>query len=199
MFDQLRSSFRTMFDAARTPADRRAVVAEMRETLVRARLGVDDLRRGVAETRARRDAAQTELETTRRRGRLAADVGDAETVAVAARFEAQQAERLAVLERKLAAQEDELALVERQVGEMTADFRRAAAGVPPGGASGAGGVGGAEARAAAEVDELLRDTAGGASGADAAAFDALSRQQDRATREADADARLAELKRRMGK
>ena len=196
MFDQLRSSFRTMFEAARTPADRRAVVGEMKETLVRARLGLDDLRRGVSEVRARCEAARRELETTRRRGRLAADVGDTETVAVAARFEAQQAERLAVLERKLAAQEDELALVEREVSEMTADFRRAAAGITPGTAGGAS----AEARAAAEVDELLRDTPGGDAGAaDPSAFDALARSQDRAAREADADARLAELKRRMGR
>jgi hypothetical protein len=170
----------------------------MKETLVRARLGLDDLRRGVAEARARCDAARRELETTRRRGRLAADVGDAETVAVAARFEAQQAERLAVLERKLAAQEDELALVEREVSEMTADFRRAAAGIAPG-ASGVGGAT-AEARAAAEVDDLLRDAPGGDAGTtDASAFDALARSQDRAAREADADARLAELKRRMGR
>lgn len=200
MFDQLRESFRRMLESAPTPADRRAVVGQMKESLVHARLGVDDQRRGVAETRARLTQAQGELETTRRRGRLAADIGDRETVEVAARFEQQQAERVAVLERKLGAQEAELALLEREVAEMTAEFKRAAAGVPPGGA----GRVGAERAAAAEVDALLGHSgaAGGVGGVDDpldADLDRLARERDRASREATVDERLAELKRRMGR
>jgi hypothetical protein len=149
-------------------------------------MGVDDLRKSVDAARARTAAAREELETIRRRKGLAAQINDAETVAVAERFETLQAERVVVLERKQDAQERELALAEREVSEMSADFRRAVAGVGSGSA-----VGDRHERAAqAEVDSLV-------GGGDEA--DAQRRADDRARRTADADARLAELKRRMGK
>ncbi len=127
MFDQLRSSLRGALDADRSPGDRRAAVAAMRDALVAARMGVDDVRRGLDDVRARVEAARAELETTRRRGRLAADVHDAETVAVAERFAASQAERVSVLEAKADAQARELALAERELAQMTAEYRRLAA------------------------------------------------------------------------
>lgn len=127
LFDQLRSSLRGAHDAGRSPEDRRAATAAMREALVAARVGVDDLRRGLGEARARADAARAELETTRRRGRLAAEVHDAETVAVADRFAASQAERVGVLEAKAEVQARELAMAERELDQMTAEYRRLAA------------------------------------------------------------------------
>jgi hypothetical protein len=192
LFDQLRESFRSAFDVARPPAERRAVAAEMKAALVQARLGVDDLRRGVETARARAAAARAELETTRRRGRLARDVGDAETVQVAERFAATQAERAEVLDAKADAQARELALAERELAEMTAEFKRLAAT----GVGGAAGVPSPEARAAAEVDAAL-----GGDDALRAELDALGRRGGAAPadREADAAARLAALKRRMGK
>lgn len=192
LFDQLRASFRSVFDGARPPAERRAAVAEMKAALVQARLGVDDLRGGVEAARARVAAARAELETTRRRGRLAADVGDAETVAVADRFATTQAERASVLEAKADAQARELALAERELAEMTAEFKRLAAT----GVAGAPGAGSAEARAAAEVEEAL-----GGDDALRAELDALGARRGAApgAREAAAEARLAALKRRMGK
>lgn len=194
LFDQLRESFRSALDGARPPAERRAAMAEMKAALVQARLGVDDLRRGLEAARARAVAARAELETTRRRGRLAREVGDAETVAVAERFAGTQAERADVLEAKADAQARELALAERELAEMTAEFKRLAAT----GIAGAPGARSAEARAAAEVEEVL-----GGDDALRAELDALGRQGGgaaaRAGREADADARLAALKRRMGK
>jgi hypothetical protein len=192
MFEQLRASFRDMLDAARSPDDRRAVLADMKNSVVRARLGIDDLRQGVEAARRRLAEGQGELETIRRRRAMAAEIGDQETVGVADRFEALQAERVRVLEQKVAAQEAELALVEREVAEMTTDLRRAMDGVPlrgPGASARA-----AESRAAAEVDDLL-DPHAGLRGE----IDALGRQQTRATRDADADERLAALKRRLGK
>lgn len=92
-----------------------------------ARVGVDDLRRGLAEARARVEAARAELETTRRRGRLAAEVQDTETVTVADRFAASQAERVSVLEAKAEVQAREVRLAEQELAEMTAEYRRLAA------------------------------------------------------------------------
>lgn len=191
MFEQLRASLRSVLDAMPS-TDRRAVLAGLKESLVHARLGVEDLRGGVEQTRKRVTEAQGELETIQRRKALAAQINDAETVQVAERFEALQSERVDVLARKLDAQERELALAEREVAEMNADFRRAVAGV---GNTGSGALGDKHERAAAaEVDSLL-----GADDALGAEMDARRRVDDRAQRDAAADARLAELKRRMGR
>ena len=60
-----------------------------------------------------------------RRGRLAADLPDRETVTLAERYAARHRERVGVLERKLAVQRDELLLAEREVAEMMAEYRAA--------------------------------------------------------------------------
>lgn len=195
MFEQLRASFRAMLDAARSPDDRRAVLADMKDSVLRARLGIDDLQRGIELAQRRLDEGRAELETIRRRKTLAANVGDQETVGVAERFEALQAERVSVLERKLETQQAELALVEREVAGMTTDLRRAMDGVPLGDPSSAGApsTGSGAGADATGIDPLDPD------GVLREEIDALGRRQARASREADADARLAELKRRLGK
>ena len=208
MFEHIRASLNALLDSARSPGDRRAVLADMKETLVRARLGVDDMKKGVEEARARAAAARTELETIRRRRDLAAGIGDRETVEVAERFEKLQAERVAVLEQKAETQQRELALLEAEVAEMGTEFRRAAAGAPATAAGTSGApravrdpgatsdlaADAADRAAAREVEELLDPNA------DLSAdIRRVSREQERQAREQSADERLAELKRRMGK
>lgn len=190
MFESIREALSALWRESRTPEERRDVLHQMRETLVRARMGVDDLRAGISATRVQLALEHRELETVRRRRTLAEQIRDAETVAVAERFERQHAERAAVLERKLSVQEEELALVEREVEQMTAEFKAAHAGV--GSSPLASGApdreAAAEAAAAAgETDALRQD------------LDALGREQRRAAREAAADEMLAALKRRMGR
>ena len=182
MFEQIRESFRSMLAGATAPGERRAVLAEMKETLVRARLGVDDLRDGVAKSRRRLEEERRELETVRRRLGLAQQIGDAETVAVAQRFEKQHAERVEILEQKVAVQERELSLIEAEVSEMTTEFRSALAGANPG------------VRSTPLVDPLEDESSRLGD-----ELDGLARARARSAREADADDRLAELKRRMGK
>lgn len=162
----------------------------MKQTLVTARLGLDDLRAGVATTRQRLDAEQRELETMRRRKGLAAGISDAETMALAAKYEMHHAERVAVYARKLDAQEAELAIAERDVAGMAAELKGAMLGT-----SAAGGDSGADARAAAAAADEAAHVASGV----AAELDAMGRARARSERDADADRRLAELKRRMGK
>jgi hypothetical protein len=194
MFDDVRQAFRDLLRGTPPSGDaRRSILAQMRETLVQARMGLDDLRRGIAETRARLTREKSELETVRRRRQLAEGINDAETVKVAERYEKQHAERVAVLERKLESQEAELALVEREVNEMNAEFKLAAAGGTPGDPRGV--ASGAESAAAArEVDEALDDSANIRS-----ELDGLARSRRKADAEAEADEKLAALKRRMGK
>lgn len=190
MFDSFRTSLRELMDRATPPEERRAGLARMKQTLVTARMGLDDLRRGIAVTRQRLLAEQEQLATMRRRKGLAAGINDAETVALAEKYETHHAERADVLERKLAAQEAELSIAERDVAEMTTELRNAVAGIP-GAPSRAASI---DAEAAAEVDEATGTRADVAS-----EIDALGRASARSAREADAEARLAELKRRMGK
>jgi len=186
MFESFRQTLRDLMDRATPPEERRAGLARMKQTLVTARMGLDDLRDGVALTRQRLDVERRELETMRRRKGYAQGINDAQTVGLAEKYEAHHAERVAVLERKLDAQEAELAIAEREVGEMTAELKRATLGVP--------GAPSVDAAAAAEVDAALNDSPNIAS-----ELDAMGRARVRAEREADAEQRLAELKRRMGK
>ena len=172
-------------DRATSPDERRAGLARMKQTLIAARMGLDDLRAALEVTRGRLASETTALETMRRRGGLAAGIADQETVALAEKYEAHHAERVAVLARKLDAQVAELAIAERDVAEMTAELNRARVGTGTG--SGSSSL---DAAADADIDDgtTIRQE-----------IDALGRAASRSAREADAERLLAELKRRMGK
>ncbi len=158
------------------------VLVRMKSTLVQVTLGVDDLRDGLARSKHKLEAEQRELETVRRRKELATGIQDAETIAIADRFERQHAERVTVLEEKIAVQTRELELAERELGEMKAEFRGAMAGGPP--------------PEGTTLDDPLEET----SEADARRdLDALARERARVERDAAAQQRLEELKKRMGK
>ena len=187
MFESFRQSLNDILDRATPPEERRAVLARMNQTLVQARMGLDDLRGGVGVTRERLDVETRELETMRRRKAAAVAINDAETVALAEKYETLHAERAEVLRRKLEAQEAELGMVEREVGAMTSDLKQAMldAGGNPSSISD-------DARA--EADAILDDGKGVAE-----EIDAMSRAGRRSARESEAEQKLAELKRRMGK
>lgn len=182
MFEQLKQRMRDVLDRANTPADPRAMVALMRDAVVEAKIAVREMREQLEDTRKRLARERDELETVRRRGRLAAQIEDAQTMKVAADYERKHGERVEVLERKLAAQEAELTLAEREVEEMTRELKSRAAGVPGGGAAAEVGEG-----SPFPPDDPLDTDAG------------LRGDIDRAARETRAAEMLAELKRRMGK
>jgi hypothetical protein len=105
--------------------DPRERAALFREALLEAKVGLSTMRDGVAATERELAAEREHLAAAERRGRLAADLPDTETMAIAERFSSRHRERVAVLERKLAVQRDELLLVEREVAEMLAEYRGA--------------------------------------------------------------------------
>lgn len=150
----------------------------MKQTLALARIARDDVRKAVAASRERLEAARTELATILRRGEMARQIDDAETVAVAARFAETQRSTVALLERKVRVQEDELALAEQTVSQMEQELR------------GVTGIGPAPSATAGAAPAPGDDAAVDAS--DYAGLDAAARAQA-------ADERLAELKRRMGR
>ena len=185
MFDDVRQAFRDLLHGNVPPEGRRELIAVMKDTLVQARLALDDLRDGIEATRKRVERERAELETIRRRKGLAQGVGDAETVVIAERFEAQHLERLGVLEQKLTVQESELALLERDVAEMKEQLKAALAGVGSGMRSGT-------------VDAAADPLDDGRAGMEQQ-LNEMKRAERRANANADADAALAELKKRMGR
>ncbi len=203
MFDELRDTLRT-FTSRLDPDERRRMSHGMREALVHAKLAINDMRAAVAATEARLTAERAELETIRRRQGYAADIGDTETVAIAERFAVQHAERVAMLESKHMVQQQELTLAEREYDTMSGELRRVMSGIAPQAST-------PERAAAREVNALFDEPTGAAHGqvGDADPLgDALDdplldapppSRRTRAEREADAEARLADLKRQLGR
>lgn len=186
MFEHLKDTLGDLLGGRVAPAERRAVIAEMKRALALAKLGVEDLKEGIELTRRRLEEERAALATATRRRTLAEGIQDAETAELAARYEAQHAERVAVLERKLDVQEAECGLAEREYDEMLKGLKAASVG------AGAG----LDARNAAPTDaELgLPDDAPLRS-----ELDGLARSQKRVERDAAADAALEALKRKLGK
>lgn len=187
MFDELRDTLR-QFSTRLDPDERRRMGSGMREAMVHAKLAIQDMRTALATTEARLKTEQDELDTVRRRQGYAAEIDDAETVAIAERFAAQHAERVAMLESKRMVQQQELTLAEREYESMSADLKRVISGVAPEASS-------PDAAAAREVDALLSDDPA-AAGVD---VPPPPSRRSRAEREADAEARLAALKRQLGR
>lgn len=154
-----------MFDGLKDRLER------LREALVDAKAGADGLRQGMTVTERELAHERKQLEDAERRGRLAAQVPDAETVSVAQRFAARHRERVALLERKLAVQRDELALVEREVEELRHELK-AGGHQEPTSSAGQGPGAGEEVRAAEAARRRMHEAV---------------------------EAQLAQLKRKMGK
>ena len=190
MFAHLLDAMRGLTDRS-APDERRRVAHAMKEALVHAKLGLQDLRAAVVTTERRVEQERDELVTVERRLGLAAQIHDRETVAIAERFRAQHAERLSVLETKLMSQQQELKLGERELEEMTNQMRRAMSGLPLNSSPSA------EQQAQREVDDALSDVGGVSS--TGIVHEVEAPRLSRAEKEAAAEDRLAELKRRMGK
>jgi chromosome segregation ATPase len=188
VFKRLRQAVEAALAAATPAADLHDLGARMREALIEARAGLGRMRDALEQTSRELAVLQREIATADRRRALAAEIADGETVEVADRYLAKQRERAAVLERKVALEREEIALAERDVAEMTGQLEEVTkrrAGIE------------AERSSAAAWADL------GRAGVDRPELDpeqeALKARLDRAAREAAADAKLDELKRRMGK
>jgi len=175
VFERLRQAVNAALDAATPPPDWRDLRDQLHRAAVDGRAALMQLRDALQKTERELGAERVQLEAARRRGAMAADIGDAETASVAERFTARHAERVAMLEQKVAAQQAELVLLERDVDEVVAKLRdvQLRAGVSSEGS---------RIQPEPDVDDS-----------------ALGAQLDRSAREADAEARLRELKNRMGR
>jgi len=188
VFERLRDALRAALDAATPPGDLRDLARQMREAVVEAKLAVGETREAVARTDRDLTQERQRLADAERRGRLASEIQDQETVDVARRFAAKHRERTDVLEKKLAALKDELALYERELGDMQGQLVRAERDRPL-----------TEAERSAERAWRDLQAAGGARPGTDPEGELLKSQLDRAAREAAADRQLRELKKKLKK
>ena len=129
MFESLKARLDRLFREHSRP-DHRARAAALREALLEAKVGVGTMQSALVSTERELANERRQLADAERRGRLAAELPDTETVSLAERYAARHRERVAVLERKLVVQRDELLLAEREVAEMLAEYRAARPGAP---------------------------------------------------------------------
>jgi hypothetical protein len=188
MFSRLRDALRAALDAA-SPGDLRELARRMREAVIEAGAAVLEMREGLARTERELAAERQRMADAERRGRLAAEIQDGETVDVAQRFAAKHRERLGVLERKLVAQRDELALAVRERAEMQADLARADREQSATEAE----------RSAARAWRELREAGGGERPETDLQGDLLRADLDAAARDAAAERQLREMKKRVKK
>ena len=174
----MRDAFRAALDAASTP-DLRSLARQMREAVVDAKVAVAEVREAVVRTERELTLERQRLADAERRGRLAGEIQDAETVAVADRFAAKHRERLGVLERKLVNQKEEMALAQRELDDMQAQLKTAE-----------------RDRPAMEARQSAREAGDGEPGLDLQ-DELLKSDMDRASREAAAARQLEELKKKM--
>jgi len=125
LFERLRDAFRAALDAATPPGDLRDLARQMREAVVEAKVAVQEMREALGRTEIELKLERQRLADAERRGRLASEIQDQETVTVAERFAVKHRERVGVLERKLAAQQEEVALAERELGDMQGQLKSA--------------------------------------------------------------------------
>ncbi len=160
----------------------------MREAVVEAKVAVAEIQDAGVRTDRELGLERQRLADAERRGRLAGEIQDQETVSVAERFTAKHRERIAVLEHKLAAQREELALAERELSEMQAQLRSAERDRPA-----------MEGDRSTEQAWRNMEGVGGARPGLDLQDELLKSDMDRAAREAAAARQLEELKRKMKK
>ncbi len=183
MFESVKARLEKLFrDHSRS--DPRAYLAGLREALLEAKVGVGAMRSALSATERELLIERRQLADAERRGRLAAELPDTETVVLAERFAVRHRERVAVLERKLVVQHDELALAEREVEEMLSQVRAGRPGL------------GAESIAAAWRD---LEAAGGDRPDLTPEDERLRAEADRTLKEQAVEAQLAFLKKKFGK
>ena len=219
MFEDLRAAFREAIDnfhrelnRDRVPETMDRLLRGMRKELVDVRARISELEDQVARARAEAAREAEQVQVCRRRRDMALRIDDRETAEVAATYEAKHEQRRIVMEDKAAALQQELDFRRKEADDMAARFeeaRRQRAGLEA-------ATGRTEARRTlseaddlfAELDRMAEKVEGTRAEAEAAEAFGAEFGDDAATdfdveldarpSEADVDAALAELKRRMG-
>jgi hypothetical protein len=174
--------------ADHTPVgDPRARATQLHAALLEMKVAVSTLRDALALTERQLAVEQQQLADAERRGRLAAEIPDPETVRVAEQFATRHRERVTVLQRKLALQQDELGLAERDLAQLSAEYRGTRSGTT------------GERTPAQEAAWRDLEAAGGTRPETDVSDDLLRGQIERQRLDAAVDAQLEHLKKKFGK
>lgn len=215
MFENLRKAFRDAVDNFNRELSREGVsdtvdglLKGMEREAVATRAGLESLKEQLATAQRRVAAEEKEAGVCRRREELARKIGDSETADIAAKFAEKHENRHQVLTNKATAIEAEIRLLEAEFGDMMRQLKKARASRESLKAT----AGRTRARSSlhdsddlfGELDRMADRIDGSEADADAAdeLFDDgrdFDHELRRARREEVADARLEELKRRMGR
>jgi phage shock protein A len=132
MFNEIRHVFKRSIEAfrqelsTREPEDQVAeLLSAMRRELVATRAHIPELEQELQRARQDLDRERESLAQCERRGTLAARIHDMETVRVAEEFAERHRERIVVLEQKVVAAEGELGLKRREAEEMKVRYQEA--------------------------------------------------------------------------
>lgn len=222
MFEDLRAAFREAVKNFKDELNRDAVpeavdrlVSGMKRETAEAKVRLHDLEEGIRRARAEAEREAAEVETCRRREAMALRIGDEETARIAGEYATKHERRREVLEQKAGALGRELELRRSEIDEMTQQIREAERRRDTLSAT----AGRTQARESVragddlfdELDRMADQMGPGGEERRAAddLLDELDRELDRDVYDSegpaappdprtDLDARLAELKRRMG-
>jgi len=204
MFENLRTAFREAVENFKDELNRDQVpeavdhlLREMRSEVTDAKTRLHDLEEGIRRALAEAEREQREVATCERREKMAQRIGDEETERVASEFRQKHARRKDVLEAKAVALEREFEVRKAEIEEMLDQLRDA------------------QSRRDVLASEAGRSTARDSIRGVEDLFDELDRMADRIQDEdatdpdldthrsthsaEDVEARLAELKRKMGR
>ena len=215
MFENLRDAFREAISNFKDELNRDQVpeavdrlLIGMRDEVADAKVRLKELADQISRAEAEAAREKMEAETARRRGQMAKKIGDEETVKIATEYAAKHEERRKLLEEKVLALRNELAHREKEIAEMIAKLKEAKASRDALAAT-AGRRDARESIGAAddlfsELDrmaEKIGDEDARARAAEDMDFLDLDGEDFASPprEEVDVDARLEELKRRMGR
>jgi hypothetical protein len=187
MLEGMRRIWRETVEAFRSEVDARepedvvaGMLGSMRREMVEQRVLISRLRDDLPAAAREVEAERERLAACVRRRELAARIDDQETVRVAAEYEERHRERERILEMKRTALAEELRVREAELEEMRRRYAKA------------------DAERAALVAEL-RGSSRAAAAAELDEEESAARRMDARFAEQEAERRLEELKRRMGR
>ncbi len=128
MFDGLKARLEKLLAEQTAPGDPRQHAAILHGAVVEAKVAVGTMRDALVATEGQLTRERQQLADAERRGQLASQIPDPETMQVAEQFAQRHRERIGVLERKVGVQQEELRLAEADLAQMTAEWRRARSG-----------------------------------------------------------------------
>ncbi|MEE8062333.1 MAG: hypothetical protein V3T16_10895 [Gemmatimonadales bacterium] len=188
MFEGWRERLEQLLVDLTPDADPRERSGQIREAMIDLKVGLQAMREGLVKSEREIAEEQRHLGDVERRGQLAAQIPDPETVRVAGEFAEKHRERITLLERKLAVQHDEIGMAEQDLVELRRRLEAAIRGLEDDGSL-------------ASVKQAWREleAAGGQRPETDLEGELLQSQMDRQAREAAVEQQLAHLKRKLGR